>query len=242
MLPILLVSVTPYVGKNVVALGIAEKFRREGKSVGFFKPIGPLPMLVDGRVVDEDAVFFRKVLGLSEPLEDICPLVLSDQALADALRGAQGDAAPADPRRLQDRLAGQGHRDGRQHGPAFLRADFRLLDGQIRRGHQGPRDRRGALQVADRDARRHPAHARAAPGPVRRRRVQPRARLEGQPDRAGGQAVPPGAGRGRARLRAGRHDPQRRPGLGAGRRRSTARCSARATSSTSSPSISASAR
>jgi len=52
MLPILLVSVTPYVGKNVVALGIAEKFRREGKSVGFFKPIGPLPVLADGRVVD----------------------------------------------------------------------------------------------------------------------------------------------------------------------------------------------
>ena len=43
MLPVLLVSVTPYVGKNVVALGIAEKFRRGGKSVGFFKPIGPLP-------------------------------------------------------------------------------------------------------------------------------------------------------------------------------------------------------
>ena len=48
MLPVLLVSVTPYVGKNVVALGIAEKFRREGKSVGYFKPIGPLPILVDG--------------------------------------------------------------------------------------------------------------------------------------------------------------------------------------------------
>ncbi len=92
MLPILLASVTPYVGKNVVALGIAEKFRREGKSVGFFKPIGPLPTMVDGRMVDEDAVFFHKVLGLSEPLEAICPLVLSDQALADALRGAQGDA------------------------------------------------------------------------------------------------------------------------------------------------------
>ena len=28
MLPVLLVSVTPFVGKNVVALGIAEKFRR----------------------------------------------------------------------------------------------------------------------------------------------------------------------------------------------------------------------
>ena len=119
MLPILLVSVTPYVGKNVVALGIAEKFRREGKSVGFFKPIGPLPMMVDGRMVDEDAVFFRKVLGLSEPLEAICPLVLTDQALADALRGAQGDAAPADPLGVQDCLAGQGHRDVRQHGTRF---------------------------------------------------------------------------------------------------------------------------
>ena len=64
MQPIFLASVTPYVGKNVVALGLAEKFRREKKSVGFFKPIGPLPVHEAGRVVDEDAVFFRKVLGL----------------------------------------------------------------------------------------------------------------------------------------------------------------------------------
>ena len=79
MLPVLLVSVTPFVGKNVVALGIAEKFRRAGKSVGYFKPIGPLVMPVEGGLTDEDAVFFRKVLNLSEPLETLCPLILSDQ-------------------------------------------------------------------------------------------------------------------------------------------------------------------
>jgi hypothetical protein len=92
MVPVLLVSVTPFVGKNVVALGIAEKFRRGGKSVGYFKPIGPLVVPVGGRLVDEDAVFFGKVLQLSDSLESLCPLVLSDQTLADTLRGSLRDA------------------------------------------------------------------------------------------------------------------------------------------------------
>ena len=92
MVPVLLASVTPYVGKNVVALGLAEKFRQEKKSVGYFKPLGPLAVHADGTVTDEDAVFFKKVLNQPEPLDVICPLVLNDQAIADMLRGTAKNA------------------------------------------------------------------------------------------------------------------------------------------------------
>lgn len=93
MLPIFLASVTPFAGKNVVALGLAQRFLREKKSVGYFKPIGPLPVHAEGVLTDEDAVFFKKVLGLDEPLEALCPVVLSDETLAHlkvtvCLRGA----------------------------------------------------------------------------------------------------------------------------------------------------------
>jgi len=91
MLPIFLVSVSPFAGKNVVALGLALKMRREGKSVGYFKPIGPLPVTAEGTIADEDAVFFRKVLDLQEPLEVLCPVVLSDETIADLLRGSLPD-------------------------------------------------------------------------------------------------------------------------------------------------------
>lgn len=91
MLPVFLASVTPYAGKNVVALGLAQKLQDQNKSVGYFKPIGPLPVTAEGQVADEDAVFFKRVLGLSEPLETLCPLVLTAETIADLLRRAEVD-------------------------------------------------------------------------------------------------------------------------------------------------------
>lgn len=88
MLPVVLVSVTPYVGKNVVALGMAERFRADGRSIGYFKPYGPLPLVSDGNITDEDAQFFRRALKLSEPLESICPVVLSAETVDGFLRGS----------------------------------------------------------------------------------------------------------------------------------------------------------
>ena len=88
MIPIFLASVTPYAGKNVIALGIAQKLRRQNKSVGYFKPIGPLPTYSDGVFTDEDAVYFKKMLNLDEQLDTLCPFVLSDETVADLLRGA----------------------------------------------------------------------------------------------------------------------------------------------------------
>lgn len=92
MTSIFLASVTPYVGKNVVAVGLIEELRRAKKSVGIFKPLGPLPAHVDGAVADEDALFFKKTFNLPEPLEALCPVVLTDQALSQALRGNFKDA------------------------------------------------------------------------------------------------------------------------------------------------------
>jgi len=88
MPPIFLASVTPYAGKNVIALGLAEKLRSQNKTVGYFKPIGPLPVHVDGVKTDEDADFFKKILGLDDSLETLCPFVLSDETLTDLMLGA----------------------------------------------------------------------------------------------------------------------------------------------------------
>jgi hypothetical protein len=84
---ILLASVTPYAGKNVVALALAQHFRDQGKSVGYFKPIGPLPTVVDGCLTDQDAVFFKQALDLQEPLDVLAPVVLNDQTITEMLHG-----------------------------------------------------------------------------------------------------------------------------------------------------------
>ena len=69
-----------------MALGMACKLQDEGKKVGYFKPIGPLAVRAEGAMVDEDALFFKKVLHLSEPLEALCPVVLDDETMAEVLR------------------------------------------------------------------------------------------------------------------------------------------------------------
>jgi BioD-like phosphotransacetylase family protein len=92
MISLFLASVTPYTGKNVIAMGLAQQFRKAKKSVGFFKPIGPKAARVDDSYVDEEALFFKKTLKLAEPATTICPVVMSDQAVADLLRGSGKDA------------------------------------------------------------------------------------------------------------------------------------------------------
>jgi len=86
MVPVCLASISPYAGKNAVALGMACKFRDDGKKVGYFKPIGPLPVRMEGGMVDEDAVFFKKVLNLCDPLDALCPVVLDDETVGEILR------------------------------------------------------------------------------------------------------------------------------------------------------------
>lgn len=62
---------TPGSGKTAVALGIAQKLRKEGYNVGYFKPVG------NGRCIsgqaDGDALLMKQVLGMDEPLERITP-------------------------------------------------------------------------------------------------------------------------------------------------------------------------
>ncbi|MCL6612085.1 MAG: phosphotransacetylase family protein [Peptococcaceae bacterium] len=61
----------PGSGKTMVALGLALKFRQEGKKVSYFKPVG-IPMRASGQE-DEDAVLMKEILGLENPISDIVP-------------------------------------------------------------------------------------------------------------------------------------------------------------------------
>ena len=88
MVPIVIASLAPFCGKNVVAVGIARKLSAMGKKVGYFKPIGPLLAREDGVLTDEDTVFFKKVLHLDEPLATLCPIPLSEETVSEILRGS----------------------------------------------------------------------------------------------------------------------------------------------------------
>jgi dethiobiotin synthetase len=58
-----------WVGKTVIAGGIAAALKDEGIDVGVMKPIESGCSLVDGRKIPTDALFLKVMAGTNEPLE-----------------------------------------------------------------------------------------------------------------------------------------------------------------------------
>ncbi|MBI2472598.1 MAG: phosphotransacetylase family protein [Planctomycetes bacterium] len=81
MIPIFIASVSPFSGKNLICLGLGLKFKKDGYKVGYFKPVGFSPVVVENVLTDEDAVFLSRVLEVNEPPQSICPVVLTDDLL-----------------------------------------------------------------------------------------------------------------------------------------------------------------
>ena len=81
MIPIFIASVSPFSGKNLICLGLGLKFKKDGYKVGYFKPVGFTPVVVENVLTDEDAFFLSKTLEVNEPLQSICPVVLTDDLL-----------------------------------------------------------------------------------------------------------------------------------------------------------------
>ncbi len=81
-------------GKTMVTLGLAPALQAHGYTVGYFKPLGKQATTLDGKVVDADAQFLRDALGLAEPPDQLCPLVVTHDLLTKGLRGEVGDVLP----------------------------------------------------------------------------------------------------------------------------------------------------
>lgn len=87
MASLYLLSIQPYAGKSAVALALALELRARGLKVGFMKPLGTVPEEVEGRYVDGDAYFMQRTLRLADPLETICPVVLTTDLREAVLSG-----------------------------------------------------------------------------------------------------------------------------------------------------------
>ena len=80
-------------GKTTIAVGLCLALRRRGLNAGYFKPVGTLAAQSSGGVLfDEDAKFVSELLQLDDAPEDICPVVLDEDALHDVLAGSEVDA------------------------------------------------------------------------------------------------------------------------------------------------------
>jgi len=80
-------STTGYSGKNMIVMGLGLRLQKEGFNVGYMKPVGAMPMEVDGKLGDEDAVFVQDVLGVKEDPEKVTPIVVTQDFKVKAFSG-----------------------------------------------------------------------------------------------------------------------------------------------------------
>src|SRR3990172_2481625 len=107
-------STSGYSGKTLLALALSRIWSNGGVSVGYVKPLGKIPVVEQGRIVDGDALFLAKELGLPGPLEDVCPVVITQDLVMAAYR--------REPLRLREQV-------GRAVEKAASRVDVLLLGG-----------------------------------------------------------------------------------------------------------------
>ncbi len=82
-------STATFSGKTALCIGLGNKFRRDGFTIGYMKPVSTTARKVAGRVVDEDAQFIKQAFDLAEPLEAIAPIVLMPKVVEGILMGEE---------------------------------------------------------------------------------------------------------------------------------------------------------
>jgi BioD-like phosphotransacetylase family protein len=86
MIPLLFISNQSFTGKSSLCVGIGKILIEKGYKIGYMKPIGTIPVKIGGITVDEDANYISKLFSLEEDIEDISPIVLTQQHCIEGLK------------------------------------------------------------------------------------------------------------------------------------------------------------
>jgi hypothetical protein len=81
-----------YSGKTLTCIVLGMRWQRQGRRVGYLRPLGVMPVRVGDQLADEDAVFVARQLNLQAPPSQLCPILLGP------------DMCHADPAALRQRL------------------------------------------------------------------------------------------------------------------------------------------
>jgi hypothetical protein len=90
-------STETYSGKTALCVGVAQRMRRDGLHVGYFKPLSFSATRDEHGAVDEDSRVIKRLLGLKEPLDVLCPVLITPGLLDRIIGGEKLD--------LSDRIA-----------------------------------------------------------------------------------------------------------------------------------------
>ena len=77
---IFICSTGDHAGQSLITFALALRLLEKGIRPGFFKPFGTGLVRINDRLTDPDAYLFKEVLNIQEPLEVICPYLISDKS------------------------------------------------------------------------------------------------------------------------------------------------------------------
>ena len=86
MVPLYFVSNEAYSGKSSICIALGKILIERGIKVGYMKPAGTLPVRINGITTDEDALYIEEVLNIKDDIEDIAPVVLTQNYYREGLR------------------------------------------------------------------------------------------------------------------------------------------------------------
>lgn len=98
MATLYIASTETFVGKSAVCLGLLNRMRQDGFTVGYMKPVSVSVAHTSTAVLDEDAAFIREALQLEAPLEQIAPVLVTPSVIEAIMQGQ----SPSFGRKLQD--------------------------------------------------------------------------------------------------------------------------------------------
>lgn len=86
MVPLYFVSNEAFSGKTSICAALLKIFQNKGLNVGYMKPVGTLPVRVNGLTTDEDAEFLKATFNTGDDSEDISPIVLTQNYYREGLK------------------------------------------------------------------------------------------------------------------------------------------------------------
>lgn len=81
MVALYITSIERHAGKKLMTMGLIDRLRRDGFKVGYFKPVGHLPIKVENVVTDTGAWLLYRLFGLEDPIELICPVIITQDLI-----------------------------------------------------------------------------------------------------------------------------------------------------------------
>lgn len=81
MIPLYLTSIQRGAGKNLMTIGLIDRLRKDGFKIGYFKPVGHLPVRVENTVTDEGAWLMHRLFDLEDAIEDVCPVIITQDLI-----------------------------------------------------------------------------------------------------------------------------------------------------------------